>query len=620
MDAQEIARELRERYRNSNREYDGSANFSDRKANMPTSQDPKLWQVRCKAGQERTVITTICLKGFAAADRGEDFGIFSAFERDSLPGTIFVEAYGRDHVARALQGVSNVYLQAARSGGEEQKNTITLIENRDMVPLLTMKKKEVTPKRNMWVRIKRGKYTGDLAQIVEIMGDGQTVAVLLVPRIDYNPERSQQERKRKQGKANTLASRPTQSLFRPNTIAEVYGRGAFREEAGRYLFQGEEFTQAGLLDKEYPVASILTENINPTLNEIAKFQGDNADHGETLSKFNLDAIAEAAKKTAGSNIRPGDQIEAAEGELAGLKGVVETVTGEVVLVRFPSRELHGNHEDQLIELPAKSVRKIFRVGDHVKVMQGVNVNDTGMVLSVDQNVVTFFSDLSQKEVKAFSRDLREAATIGALNNRVGNFELHDLVTIDAQTVGVIFQTERDGFKVVDQNGSIRSVRPHQITKQPIQISRRTVGMDHKDREFRMGDQMKEVEGEYRKGLVLHVYRGLFTFLHSRDIVENSGVFVVRSKNLGPVDERVTTKSGPDLKKQDPSLNQAAPIITGPQAANRRHLINTHVVIVKGTKKGLQGIIKDTQGDNARVELKTDNKVVTVPIASLKKKE
>lgn len=618
MDAVEIARELRERYRNQHREYDGSANFSDRKANMPTSNDPKLWQVRCKPGQERTIITTICLKGFAAQmEDGEDYGIFSAFQRDSLPGHVFVEAYGRDFVARALQGISNVYLQAGKSN-EEQKNTIQLIENRDMVPLLTMKKKEITPKKGMWVRVKRGKYTGDLAQVHQIGNDGQAVEVLLVPRIDYHPERTKQGKKRGAGKAaNALTSRAPAEKFRPDSVTETYGRGSWTKREGYYLFQGEQYTMEGLLEKEYPIASILTENINPTLNEISKFQGDNED----TTRINLDAIARAAKKSAGSNIRPGDQVEASEGELKGLKGVVETVTAETVTVRFPSREL-DDAEDQLIEMAAKSVRKIFRVGDHVKVMQGVNVNDTGMVLDIDENIVTFFSDLSQKEVKAFSKDLREAATIGALNNRVGNFELHDLVTIDPQTVGVIFQTERDGFKILDQNGSIRSMRPHQITKRPATEGKRTVGMDHKDREFRIGDQMKEIDGEYRKGLVLHIYRGLFAFMHSRDVNENNGVFVIRSKNLGPIDERTTTtKSGPDLTKQDPRLNQAVPFYAGNnQGANQRYLVNSHVVVVKGTQKGLQGIIKDTQGDKARVELKTNNKVVTVPIKHLKKKE
>lgn len=106
-------------------------------------------------------------------------------------------------------------------------------------------------------------------------------------------------------------------------------------------------------------------------------------------------------------------------------------------------------------------------------------------------------------------------------------------------------------------------------------------------------------------------------------MENNGVFVVRSKNIGPIDERMTAKSsGPDYTKQDPSLNLGLQPYQAPNQAttNLRHLINTSVVVVKGTKKGLQGIIKDTQGENARVELKTDNKVITVPITSLKKKE
>lgn len=53
---------------------------------------------------------------------------------------------------------------------------------------------------------------------------------------------------------------------------------------------------------------------------------------------------------------------------------------------------------------------------------------------------------------------------------------------------------------------------------------------------------------------------------------------------------------------------------------RGRLINTLVVVVRGTNKGLMGIIKDILGDNARVELATNNKTVTVPLGFLKRKE
>lgn len=54
--------------------------------------------------------------------------------------------------------------------------------------------------------------------------------------------------------------------------------------------------------------------------------------------------------------------------------------------------------------------------------------------------------------------------------------------------------------------------------------------------------------------------------------------------------------------------------------NKNRLINTPVVIIKGTQKGLMGIIKDVQGEKARVEMASNNKVLTIDLTSLKRKE
>lgn len=63
----------------------------------------------------------------------------------------------------------------------------------------------------------------------------------------------------------------------------------------------------------------------------------------------------------------------------------------------------------------------------------------------------------------------------------------------AQTVGVIFKTERDSFRVLDQNGQVRLVQPHQISMR--RDSNRAVATDRDGHEIRINDNMKEVEGE-----------------------------------------------------------------------------------------------------------------------------
>lgn len=90
---------------------------------------------------------------------------------------------------------------------------------------------------------------------------------------------------------------------------------------------------------------------------------------------------------------------------------------------------------------------------------------------------------------------------------------------------------------------------------------------------------------------------------------------------------VTPKSvTSDLGKLNPALQQQLPMggasLMPPPATtvNRGRLINTLVVIVKGTHKGLMGVIKDILGEDARVELATNNRVVSINMMSLKRKE
>ena len=68
-----------------------------------------------------------------------------------------------------------------------------------------------------------------------------------------------------------------------------------------------------------------------------------------------------------------------------------------------------------------------------------------------------------------------------------------LLSCSQQTVGIIFKTERDSFRVLDQNGQVRLVQPHQITMR--RDSKRAIAMDSEGHKLRIGDNMKEVDGE-----------------------------------------------------------------------------------------------------------------------------
>ena len=135
----------------------------------------------------------------------------------------------------------------------------------------------------------------------------------------------------------------------------------------------------------------------------------------------------------------------------------------------------------------------------------------------------------------------------------------------------------------------------------------------------------------RKGRVLHIHQSHFAFLHNREIIEHGGVFVTRARGLVSVAPKGSLmKLGPnaDLTKMNPAAAGgaqgvgAAGGMVGSGAMGRGprdRLIGAHVVVIKGPHKGYVGIVKDTNGGVARVELNTGNKVISIEKTKIHRK-
>jgi transcription elongation factor SPT5 len=122
-----------------------------------------------------------------------------------------------------------------------------------------------------------------------------------------------------------------------------------------------------------------------------------------------------------------------------------------------------------------------------------------------------------------------------------------------------------------------------------------------------------------------VYQSFYAFLHNREIVENGGVFVTRARSLQSVAPKGNLiKPGTDLSKMNPALSGGASggmVGSGNMGRGPRdRLIGLLVVVVKGPHKGYIGIIKDTNGPIARVELNTGNKIISIEKEKLRKRE
>ena len=607
-DAEKVAEELKERY--GRMRYQGEMNEVPQRLLMPSVEDPSLWGVRCRPGREKDIVISLMSKFAANEWSSNPLEIYSAFCRDSISGLVYVEARSPAHVLEAVKGLVGVYSNSSI----DRKPLLIPVE--EMADLLKIKKQVKEVKPGSWVRIKRGKYQGDLAQVMDITENGEVAGVKFVPRIDLNPKEDNNTfvgndgKKRKKG-GSIVAFRPPQRLYNHADIVKAYGARASQKKGNKYVFQGDTYRD-GLLEKDIAINGLETEDVNPQIDEITKFArigGENAS-----GEIDLNMMADAVKQNV-AILQPGDNVEIFEGQLAGIVGTIVSLRGDVVSIKANVEEYMNQH----IEVLSRSVRKKFATGDHIKVINGKYTDETGLVTSINDNdnTVTFISDLSQSELSVFSKDIRVAAEIGAAHNTVGNYELHDLVQLDQQTAGVIFKTEHNAFRVLDQNGIVRTVGPRQISMR--RDSRRAVATDSESHDIRIGDMVKEIEGEQRKGQVLHIHRSVFIFLYNREINENNGVFLTRAYLLASVAPKTLTNPASDLSQMNPAMSAVNPLrekggMVGSQMIGkgaRDRLADVPVQIIRGSYKGMIGTIKGTNGNQVRIELSTNSKIISL---------
>lgn len=226
----------------------------------------------------------------------------------------------------------------------------------------------------------------------------------------------------------------------------------------------------------------------------------------------------------------------------------------------------------------------------------------------------------------------------------------DVSFYSPQTAGVIIKIEREMFRILDQSGTVRSLKPSQISSKV--STRFAVATDMEGFDIKAGETMKEANpvrsqvlreksflerdslildhsytqnnpsGE-RRGRVLHVYRSLYAFLHSRDIVENGGVFVAYARNLqstAPRANKPKVGMGMGMNPERAGMQQQPQAMPVGNSFRPDGRIHRKVAVIQGTYKGNTGIIKDVTGNQARVELHSSNKVITILVDKLKEQK
>lgn len=425
-DAEELARELDEKYRRREmqRAQRGGAASAVPLA-LPTVHDPSIWAMKCKPGKEKEVIMAITRRLDQRRESRQPAKVYSVFERGAggagtMSGYIYIEADAKQDMMEICEGITHMFMSYPAKA-------IPVKERPDLL----RKRPRAALEPGKFVRmIKPALYKGDLARISEVMGNGLDVTVQLVPRLNYgnqddvNGAPDANKRKRAWGK---VVERPPQKLFNEAEAKkrDMKGLSVNVTSSGvkAFTYKGD-FYQNGFLFRDVKVNQIDLNNVNPRMDEMQFFAVTAADGTETLD---LVAVQAAQKATqTGASYAAGDKVEIYDGEQQGIRGSVVSVTGDIVTLQVSEGDLKGRK----IEAPVKTLRKLFLVGDHVKVIGGSRyIDEVGLVTKVKGDKVTLLCDSTQQEITVFSKDLKRAADSANLGAD-SEYELYDLVQIE----------------------------------------------------------------------------------------------------------------------------------------------------------------------------------------------
>ncbi|KAF1482836.1 Transcription elongation factor SPT5, partial [Eudyptula minor novaehollandiae] len=641
--------------------YGGSDELSDditQQQLLPGVKDPNLWTVKCKIGEERATAIALMRKFIAYQFTDTPLQIKSVVAPEHVKGYIYVEAYKQTHVKQAIEGVGNL-----RMGYWNQQ----MVPIKEMTDVLKVVKEVTNLKPKSWVRLKRGIYKDDIAQVRRGRGRGHgwrgarpahprvcapqvdyvepsqnQISLKMIPRIDFDRIKARMSLKDWFAKRKKF-KRPPQRLFDAEKIRSLGGDVA--SDGDFLIFEGNRYSRKGFLFKSFAMSAVITEGVKPTLSELEKFE----DQPEGID---LEVVTESTgKREREHNFQPGDNVEVCEGELINLQGKILSVDGNKITIM-------PKHEDlkDMLEFPAQELRKYFKMGDHVKVIAGRFEGDTGLIVRVEENFVILFSDLTMHELKVLPRDLQLCSETASGVDVGGQHEWGELVQLDPQTVGVIVRLERETFQVLNMYGKVVTVRHQAVTRK--KDNRFAVALDSEQNNIHVKDIVKVIDGPLggggREGEIRHLFRG-FAFLHCKKLVENGGMFVCKTRHLvlaggskprdvtnftvggfAPMSPRISSPMHPSgagecwvsprpgggcpqgPPRPEPHLGptgQRGGFGGGGMSRGRgrrdNDLIGQTVRISQGPYKGYIGVVKDATESTARVELHSTCQTISV---------
>lgn len=606
-DAQALADQFKARYgRSASSRYMGSTQNISQRLLLPSVEDPLIWGVRVRNGKEKELVKQIYARMLNMKGTQE---VYSVFQRDSFSGYIYIEAVRMDAVNHILSSLPGIYNNVG-------KVLVPIEEYPDLLRPGSSQESRLKP--GSYVRVKIGKYKGDLGIVDNLAENDLEVRVKLVPRLDYGRSNNSiidpVTGRRRPVNFNSKF-RPPQRLFSDIEAQQYDGEHLTTAKRDRnyFIYRNEEYIN-GFLYKDIKFNQLETQNVKPTLHELTLFDSMKDSDG-----IDLQSVASTLKNADEKAIsfQPNDRVEIISGEQSKMRGKILSIAeATIARVLLEGNEADNEVNNTIVEVPTSSLRKIFLPGDHVTVIHGVHKDESGLIVNVKNNQVTLVSDQTKKDITVFPNYLVTSVDSSTTSSKVGRFELHQMVNLNSRKIGMIIKVEKEVFTILCTDGRVLNLEPKSIVSVLDINKMMEKTTDRNGLEIKVGDVVRETIGEKRQGNIMHIYKS-FLFLHSKSVYENTGIFVADSNSVQTIANKgsiVSSFKVPDLNKMNPNRMPAPPstfMANQARFGGRDMTINQHVSVRKGPYKGKKGIIKDANGDVARVEMHNPAKIIPI---------
>ncbi|KAF7131830.1 hypothetical protein RHSIM_Rhsim09G0146800 [Rhododendron simsii] len=242
----------------------------------PSSEDPTIWKVKCAVGRERLSALCLMQKYVDLQSLGTKLNVISAFVVERARGFIYIEAERQFDIVEACKGIFSVYSSCA---APVPKNKVSR--------LLSMQSKCNDVSVGSWVRMKNGKYKGDLAEVIAVNEAREKATVKLIPRIDLQA----MARKFGGGIASKKSATPAPRLINSTELEEFRPLIQYmRDRDTGQVFEVLDGMKLkdGYLYKKVSISSLMFWGLMPSEEELLKFEPnkkEDSDCQEWLSEL-----------------------------------------------------------------------------------------------------------------------------------------------------------------------------------------------------------------------------------------------------------------------------------------------------------------------------------------------